>query len=169
MDCMSRFNAKYYCGAIDPFNSVMYCIYLYKYSKKMSNMGYISLADRIYYLNKMLNAVDLYHGINLPNIWFCEHPVGSVMGRAKYGNRFCFYQNCTVGGNRTVDGKLFYPSIGEDVCMYSYSRIIGKCVVGNNVILGTGTSVVNQDVPANVIVFGASPNLIFKENNRGIV
>lgn len=169
LKCLNGFINKYYSNVIDPFNSVMYCIYLYWYSKEMATRGYISIADRIYYLNKMLNSVELFHGIDLPEVWSCEHPVGSVMGRAKYGNKFLFHQNCTVGGSQDKDGGICYPEIGENVLMYSYSSIIGDCNIGKNVVLSTGTSVINQNVPSDVIVFGKSPNLIFKVRKRDYI
>lgn len=164
--CLNEFSNKYNCENINPYNSVMYCIYLYWYAKEMATKGWISIADRIYYLNKMLNSVDLFYEIDLPEVWSCEHPVGSVMGRANYGNNFYFYQNCTVGGSVKKDGSTFYPNLGSNVWMLSYSRIIGDCTIGNNVVLSTGAAVVNQNVPSDVIVFGRSPNLIFKKNKR---
>ena len=166
---MKGFQNKYFNGEINPFNSVMYCIYLYWYAKYLSENGYRQLADKVYYLNKMLNAVDLFYGIDLPDVWGCEHPVGSVIGKAKYKNGFYFFQNCTVGGNTLNNGSTVYPDIGENVCMYSYSRIIGNCSIGNNVVLASGSAIINQDVPDDVIVYGYSPNLIFKHNDRTFV
>ena len=45
-----------------------------------------------------MNSVDLFYAIELPQKFGAEHPLGSVMGRAKYGDGFFFYQGCTVGG-----------------------------------------------------------------------
>ena len=42
------------------------------------------IADKIYYLNKILHSVDIYHEVELPSTFFLEHPVGTVLGRAKY-------------------------------------------------------------------------------------
>lgn len=99
-------------------------------------------------------------------VWSAEHPVGSVLGRAKYGDGFFFYQGCTVGGNRGKDGVLYYPVIGRNVRMYANSSFIGKCNIGDNVILGAGALVKDTDIPSNSIVFGQSPNLIIKENKH---
>lgn len=48
--------------------------------------------------------------------------------------------------------------------MYANSSFIGKCNIGDNVILSAGTLVKDTDIPSNSIVFGQSPNLIIKEN-----
>ncbi len=47
-----------------------------------------AIADKIYYLNRALNSVDLFYEVALPRIWSCEHPLGSIMGRAPYGENF---------------------------------------------------------------------------------
>ena len=120
------------------------------------------LADKVYYLNKVMNAVDLYYEIELPEHWTCEHPLGSVMGRAQYGDKFIFMQGCTVGGNWT-NGELKYPIIGEQVTMLSNSKIIGDSHIGNNVTLSANSYVINRDIPDNSVVFGQGKDIVIKE------
>lgn len=164
LKCLTASNNKYFSDMkeINPFNSVMYCNYLYC----MSHITYKSgsnnvVADKIYYLNKMLNSVDLFYAIELPEHWSCEHPLGSVMGRAKYGDKFFFYQGCTVGGNHKD-----YPEIGDNVTMFSNSKILGNCKIGDNVIMAANSYIKDMNVPDNTIVFGQYPNVILKENKN---
>ena len=121
------------------------------------NIGPSLLSDKLYYLNKIMNGLDMYYAIELPEVWSAEHPVGSVLGRAKYGNGFYFYQGCTVGGNHGI-----YPNIGKNVKMFAHSHIIGNCYIGDNVVLGAGCLVKDENIPDNSIVFGQTPNLIIK-------
>lgn len=137
-------------------HSGQYLIYLYFYSKVFSNLKH-PLKDKFYYLNKIMHGVDLYCEIDLPCIFFFEHPLGLVLGRAVYGENFFAMQGCTVGGNKGI-----YPVIGENVKMFSDSKIIGASKIGNNVWISANTYIKDQDVPSNTIVFGSSPNLIFK-------
>jgi serine O-acetyltransferase len=116
------------------------------------------LATRCYALNKQLNALDVYFEVALPEVFFWEHPVGTVLGRASYGTRFAVYQRCTVGGN--ID--LEYPVIGTDVTMFGGSSIIGRSEIGPNTMISTGAIVVNAIVPSNSLVFGISPDLVIK-------
>jgi serine O-acetyltransferase len=141
----------------------MYTNFLYWLSRYLYEENDEELASKVYGLNKMCHAVDLFYAIKLPTIWSCEHPLGSVMGRAEYGDRFFFYQGCTVGGN-IHKGTISYPLIGHDVKMYSNSKVLGKSHIGNNVIIAANTYIINQDVPDNSIVFGQSPNIIIKNN-----
>lgn len=104
-----------------------------------------------------MNACDLYYEIALPDIFMLDHPVGSVMGRATYGNYFSFGQNCSVGNNKGI-----FPAIGEYVKMSANSMILGNSNIGDNVTIAAGACVKDQDIPQNSLVFGSSPNLIIK-------
>jgi serine O-acetyltransferase len=163
MNCFSHIRNKYYRRdgqpRFDPFHSGLYSIFLYFLSNAISNMGpeRHSLADRVYYLNKALNGVDLYHEIELPEIFFLEHPLGSVLGRARYSNYFSFSQNCTVGNNRGV-----YPRLGENVSMMSGAKVLGDCDIGSHVILSANCYVKDTSIPSCSIVFGSSPDLVVK-------
>ena len=148
----------------NPYHSVQYMTFLYYLSNTLYKKGCSSiLCDKLYYLNKILNSVDLFYAIELPDYYHADHPVGSVMGRAQYGYGFQFLQGCTVGGSYGKDGTLYYPVIEENVRMFANSSIIGRCHIGNNTQIGAGALVKNQDVSANSIVFGQSPNLIIKQ------
>ena len=108
-----------------------------------------------------MHANDWFYAIDLPNHFLCEHPLGSVLGRAKYGDYFFIYQGTTVGGNRSKKG-LCYPTIGDNVILFANSSILGDSKVGNNVIVSANTKVINDVVPDNCIVFGQSPHLVIK-------
>jgi serine O-acetyltransferase len=163
--CFENTPNKYYSKEgetyFNVFHSGQYSVFLYYLAntifKKNKNN---TLSDRIYFLNKALNGCDLYYEISLPDIFMVEHPVGSVMGRAKYGEYFLFYQGCTVGGNKGA-----YPTIGENVKMLSNSKIIGNSIIGDNVIMSANSYVKGENIPDNMIVFGSSPNIVLKKSN----
>lgn len=140
-----------------PNHSGQYLIYLYWFSflfAKNKN----DLKDKFYYLNKILHSVDIYAEVELPPVFFFEHPLGLILGRASYGNNFFAMQGCTVGGNK---GK--YPIIGENVKMFSNSKVIGNSSIGNNVWLSANSYVKDTNIPDNSIVFGSFPNLTIKD------
>jgi serine O-acetyltransferase len=161
--CFERTDNKYYQfhgrPYFNPFQSAQYCIFLYHLSVAVNRLegAPATLADRVYYLNRALNGVDLFYEVELPRVFMLDHPLGSVMGRASYGEYFRFAQSCTVGNNHGV-----YPVIGEHVTMMSGSKIIGACRIGERSIIAANTYICDQDVPPNCYVFGSSPHLIFK-------
>lgn len=175
--CEENFNAspnKYFSREKDgvkeayfnPFHSVQWMIFLYYLSHSIYLKEGGAVCDKLYYLNKLMNGLDIFYAIELPKHFGAEHPVGTVMGRAQYGDNFYFYQGCTVGGFHKKDGTIAYPVIGDNVKMYANSTIIGNCHIGNGAKIGAGALIKNQDIPDNAIVFGQSPNLIIKTVNK---
>ena len=165
--CFSHTGNKYYHREgqtyFNPFHSGQYTIFLYFLSRVIftNSPEHRTLADRVYYLNRALNAVDLYYEVEMPPVFFLDHPLGSVLGRARYGNFFTFAQNCTVGNNKGA-----YPTIGEHVTMMSGSKLLGGCTVGDRVILAANCYVKDTDIPPCSIVFGSSPDLAIKTKDE---
>ncbi len=161
--CFSNSSNKYYkrdeSVFFSAYHSGQYCIFLYFLSRQvfLDNPKSPELADKIYYLNKTLNGVDLFYEILMPEAFHLDHPVGSVMGRAHYGKNFTFAQQCTVGNNHGV-----FPVIGENVQMLSGAKILGRCLIGDNVVISANSYIKDTDIPSNSLVFGSSPNLIIK-------
>lgn len=166
-NCLLR-SANKYCinqEADVPFSvyhSVQYCIFLYHLSRVAYEIDKNGMnAEKFYCLNKMLNSVDVFYEVEFPSIWGTEHPLGSVMGRARYSDFFFFYQGCTVGGN-----KGCYPMIGEHVIMYSNSKILGNSTIGNNVIISANTYIKGEDIPDDCIVFGRTPDILIRQKSK---
>ena len=160
--CFSFSKNKYYKKENDiyfnPLQSSQYCIFLYFLSNSIYlKNGASNLADQVYYLNKALNGADLFYEVALPDVFFLDHPVGSVIGRARFGNGFRFAQNCTIGNNKGV-----YPTLGRNVVMHAGATIIGDCTVGDNAVISAHTLVKDENVPRDTLVFGSSPNLVFR-------
>lgn len=159
---LHRVNNKYCLNSPPVINTTFsngYTVFLYKLSNKLYKNNYIETASKIYYLNKIMNSVELFYEVEMPQNFFLDHPLGSVMGRAKYGEFFTFSQGCTVGENKGV-----YPRIGNFVTMMSNSKIVGKSIIGNNCIIAANTYVKDAIVPDDTIVFNNGKELVFKEN-----
>lgn len=152
------------------YHSVQYSVFLYYLSRGLYLDNYIKDADIIYLINKNLNCVEWFYGVNLPPHFSAEHPIKSVLGKAQYGDYLFVYQGTTVGGNRGGEGKLIYPVLGHHIIMYANSTIIGDCTIGNNVIFSANSYVINTNIPDNCIVFGRGDNIkIIKKPEREIL
>ena len=119
------------------------------------------MADKIYFLNKIMSSCDLFYEVELPDFFMLDHPQGTVMGRAKYSDGLSFAQYSTVGNNKGI-----YPVIGRNCRMCMNSAIIGNCHIGDDVTIGAGALVKDTDIPSNSLVFGQSPNLIIKQKKE---
>lgn len=143
----------------NPFHSGQWTIFLCYFSNhlyKFEQGG--ELKDKVFYLNKIMNGLDIFYDVEMPNFFTLNHQVGSVIGRGLISDGFSFIQNCTVGESF---GK--WPTIGENCCMCAGSSIIGNSLIGKNVMVGANATIKNETIPDNVVVFGESPNLIIKK------
>lgn len=110
--------------------------------------------DKAYLLNKALHGLDLYPQVELPAACWLAHPVGTVIGRAKYHGPLMVMQGCTIG-NRGGD----YPVIGRHVVLCAHTTLLGACEIGDNVCFGAGSMVLDEKIPSDTTVVGRSPNL----------
>lgn len=108
-----------------------------------------------------MNGLECYWNVELPKHFIVEHPIGTVLGRAKYGDYFCAYQGVTVGAS-FEEKECVWPILGDFVTMYANSSVIGRCHIGNNVIIAANAFLYDEDIPDNSVVFGSSPNLTIK-------
>jgi len=159
--CFSGVISEYYhpeenekISIFSPYQSGQYAQYLYYLANTAYKAGNDILAEKVYYLNKMLNGVEWYYKVELPDIFYADHPIGCVLGRAKYSNFFLASQGCTVGNNHGI-----YPFFNEYVVLHPYSSVLGRCSIGKNVEISAYAMIRDEDIPDNSIVFGQSPSL----------
>ena len=79
----------------------------------------------------------------LPDIFFLDHPVGTVLGNAKYSDFLVVTQNVTVETNYDEIGNSA-PYLGKGLFLSAGAKIIGNKPVGDRVSLGVDTVVFNK-------------------------
>lgn len=134
---------------LDHLNSDQSTILLYLLANHLGKTGDEAAAAKLYLLNKALHGVEAYYAVELPDIFTFSHSVGTVLGRADYGNYLVVSQGCTVGNVRAK-----YPRFGEGTILFAGAAVLGDCQVGDNVCFGAGCLVVNKDIPSNSVVIG---------------
>lgn len=85
---------------------------------------------------------------------YCAHPYSTIINADSIGENFVC-RHCTTIGHKN---KL-RPIIGDNVDLGANVMIIGGVRVGNNVIVGAGSVVVN-DVPDNCVIAGNPAKII---------
>ena len=146
-------------------HSSQYCHYLYFLANTIwRETGDTEVPTKLFLLNKMLNGLDLFYEINLPDIFLIGHSTGIVFAKATYSNYLMVHQNVTVGKNHGVA-----PVLEEGVLLYPNAAVIGACHIGKGAVIAQGVSVINQDIAANSLVFGAGQALIQKPAKRRII
>lgn len=136
------------------YNADHMTLFSYLLAKEEVKLGKITSADRLCYLNRIRNGINVWHSVDLPSKTLFVHAIGSVIGNATFGTSIVCYQNVTVGGSK---GK--YPVFQGSCVIFAGASVIGNCSIGNNVVIGAGALVIDQDIPANSTVTGRVPNL----------
>ena len=131
---------------------------------------HVQLSQNIFsrfFWNTCLKLCSFKFGIQIPaetNIskGFRIVHFGSIVinPETKIGKNFNISQGCLIGNSSGK--KQGTPVIGDNVCMNANSIIVGKVIIGNNVLIAPG-SFINFDVPDNSIVIG-NPGKIIQRN-----
>ncbi len=165
----SRIKNKYYhknnFSFFNHLNGDQYSAFLYFISNNAYNISDENLATKLYLLNKSLFGIDVFYRVKLPDHFLFTHPLGTILGNAKYDDFLVIYQNVTVGS--TLDG--IYPKFSKKTILYSNSVILGNCVVGENLILAANSSLINKNIPKNKIVTGLYPNNKILDNKNSLI
>lgn len=149
----------------DHLHTDQYAVFLYYLANTAHQHGERSLAAKAYALNKALHGLDAFYEVELPAIFALVHPVGTVLGRARYGDYFCAYQNVAVGS----DLEHRHPVLGRGVVLYGGARVLGGATIGDNCMLSTGCTLLGDDVPKDHIAFGAHKALTLKASRRNVI
>jgi serine O-acetyltransferase len=91
------------------------------------------------------------------------HPVGTVLGRARYADYLVVYQNCTVGADTDI-----YPTFSEGVILYSRCSVLGASRIGRNVVFAANTTIIDGTVADDTLVRGQFPDNTFSPNLRSV-
>ena len=110
----------------------------------------------IYRQLQIKNRIILPLNVIGPGLYIPHRVGGVIINALQIGRNFTISSGCVVGKKNTEEQK---PIIGNDVECCIGAKIIGKVVIGNNVVIAPN-SVVIKDVPDNVIVSGVPSTII---------
>lgn len=145
----------------DHLHGDQYTMFLYYASNSAYLAGDVTLAKKLFLLNKALNGFFCMYDTLLPPVMFLNHALGTVIGRGTYGNFLLVTQNVTFG----IDGDAS-PVVGEGVIVYGGALIAGATTIGARSVVAANASIRNADVPAESVVAGSSPNLVIRPRKR---
>jgi serine O-acetyltransferase len=145
-------------------HSDQYATFLYFAANTAWQIGDVSIASKIYCLNKALNGFMCMYDTILPERFLIVHTSGMLLGKATYSDYFVAIHNAATGTDR---GKQ--PRFGEGVVIYGGAAVIGDCDVGSHVSVAAGALIRNQSVPDGHVVAGSSPDLLVKRARRNLI
>jgi serine O-acetyltransferase len=145
----------------DPAQSDQYAMFVWFCSNEAWRARDLELAADLFQLNKGLNGIVCMWDTVLPSVFLWIHCVGTMLGKAEYGERFVAYQNVTVGTDRGAR-----PSFGEGTILFAGAKVVGGAQIGARSLVSLNAVVIDETIPPNSIAAGNSPQLVVKERRR---
>lgn len=139
-----------------------HCLYI-EYADKY-------LADAIYYSARIRTSTDIFYSAKIGKYFMPTHPLGSVIdSHSTYGIGFKLYNGVHIGPYDIIgkDPLLWeHPKFGDGVILLAGSSVYGNTEIGDNVVVSAKSIIINEKIPANCIVMGASPRLTVIPNKQ---
>lgn len=102
---------------------------------------------------KRKTGIEIHPGATIGKGFFIDHGTGVVIGEtAIIGDDVTIFHNVTLGGTENETGKR-HPTIGNNVLIGTGASVLGNIKIGNNSKIGAG-AVVLKDIPDNVTAVG---------------
>jgi serine O-acetyltransferase len=131
-------------------------VFFYRLQKYSYDSGWLLIAYFIQRLNLLLHSIDIVPGAQIGPGLRIDHPVGIVIG-----GKVSIGVNCTILhqvtlGTRQIDIDKYndgFPVIGDNVIIGCGSSVLGRVTVGDNATIGAG-SIILKEVFENKTVYG---------------
>jgi len=138
-------------ACFDHLHGDQYAMWLYFLARDLHLAGGPThICNKLFLLNKALHGCDIFYEVELPPVFLLVHPLGTVLGRARYGDRLVVYQRCGVGSNHGA-----YPEIGAGVTFHPGSAVLGCSKVGDGCTIAAESLVLDREIPSRSLYIGS--------------
>ena len=154
---------KIWCKYLSPELNAVYLVRKKQYLESGSKLK--RLLSRFYHVKLMRRyGIHITEGAEIGVGLRIAHPTSVVITCCKIGDNFTIYQKCTIGQKAYNNG--LFPTIGNNVTMYSGSSVIGKVKVADNVVLGANSLLLNDADQSGTYVGSPARLLSRQDSNR---
>lgn len=119
---------------------------------------------------KLLSGADIHFKAEVGQSLVLDHGYNTVIGEtSKIGNDCYILGGVTLGACGVANNKNTkrHPTIGNNVEIGAFSRILGNISIGDNVFIGSNCTII-EDVHANTKVVSITSNQITKKRDYAI-
>lgn len=152
--CFSRIANKYFfdgtSAVFDHLHGDQYAMWLYVLGNELfRGGGPATVCKKLFLLNKALHGCDIFYEVELPSVFLLVHPLGTVLGRARYADHLIAYQRVGIGSNHDI-----YPTLGEHLTLRPGSSVLGASRVGRHCSIAAGSLLIDRDLPDHSLYIG---------------
>jgi len=109
---------------------------------------------------RFITGIEIHPGAKIGKGLFIDHGIGLVIGEtAEIGENCTLFHNVTLGGTGKHQVKR-HPTVGNNVLIGTGATLLGPITVGDNVNIGAETFVIMHDIPSDCTVVGAPGRIV---------
>lgn len=152
--CFQHISRKSYCeNNMAKFNYLhtdQYAVFLYYLSNSLYQISQNTvLCNKLFSLNKALNALCVMYDTRLPDIFYLGHATGTVISRATFGNYLVIAEQVHIG---PINISSPCPTIGKGCSFLVGAKVFGG-TIGDNCTIGADVFLRMQNLSAQTTVF----------------
>lgn len=141
-----------------------HALLLHRLAHWLYNKKLVLLPRLISQFSRFITGIEIHPGAKIGQRFFIDHGMGVVIGETtEIGDDVTIYKGVTLGGTGKEKGKR-HPTIGNNVVIGTGATVLGSIRVGDNVKIGAG-SVVIKPVPSDTTVVGVPGRVVI---HRGV-
>jgi serine O-acetyltransferase len=136
-----------------------WCMFFHRISYRLYSWRLFFLARLVSQYSRFVTGIEIHPGAKIGKGVFIDHGMGVVIGETCIiGDDVVIYHGVTLGGTGKAKGPR-HPVIGNNVMIGTGATILGRVHIGENTRIGAHT-VVMKDIPANSTVVGEQGRVV---------
>ena len=145
----------------------LHSVIAYRLMYPLHRMGLPIIPRLVLNIFKIWTGIEIHPGAEIGPGFFIDHGHGIVIGEtAEIGKNCIMFHDVTLGGTGKHRVKR-HPTIGNNVLIGTGTTLLGPLKVGDNTKVGANTFVIMHDLPANSTVVG-TPGKVVKLNGKRV-
>ncbi|MCI5643009.1 MAG: serine O-acetyltransferase [Peptoniphilus sp.] len=105
-------------------------------------------------------GIEIHPGAKIGKNLFIDHGMAVVIGEtAEIGDNCHMYHNITLGGTGNEKEKKRHPTVGNNVIIGTGATVLGPVVIGDGAKIGAGALVLD-DIPPNSTAVGVPAKVV---------
>jgi len=130
----------------------LHSVIMHRLAHGLYRRGWFVLARLVSHFSRFLTGIEIHPGAKIGKRLFIDHGLGVVIGEtAEIGDDVLLYQGVTLGGTGNQVGKR-HPTLGNNVVVGTGASVLGDITLGDYVKVGAGSVVVHNVPPHSTVV-----------------
>jgi serine O-acetyltransferase len=130
----------------------LHAIWLHRAASFLWRHKLLYLGRLLSHVSRGLTGIEIHPGATIGRRFFIDHGMGVVIGEtAEIGDDVLMYQGVVLGGT-SLEKKKRHPTLGNNVVVGTGATVLGPIVVGDGARIGAGSVVIKAVPPGATIV-----------------